>query len=157
MHPTSWRPSGKRPGEDVASLARPRALTPAARADIRDFRVRSSGTSIKGLDGDDRTEAAPLPSPYRGAWDGEPAAQRRRAGTHHMLAQTMIVRRQARRFRRNDGHHAARITLGGSDHALPRSFGRTERDRRLEVNATKSSPSGKMLPRSARSLTRGAA
>ena len=45
----------------------------------------------------------------------------------------------------------------GSDHALPRFLGRAERDRRPEVEATKSSPSGGMTPRSARSLTRGTA
>ena len=34
---------------------------------------------FQGFDGDDRTEATPLPGRDRGAWDGEAAAQRRRA------------------------------------------------------------------------------
>jgi hypothetical protein len=35
--------------------------------------------SLQGFDGDDRTEAAPLPGRDRRAWNGEAAAQRRRA------------------------------------------------------------------------------
>ena len=41
------------------------------------------------------------------------------------------------------------IALAGSDHTLPRFLGRAQRDRRPDVEATKSSPSGGMPPRSA--------
>jgi hypothetical protein len=51
----------------------------------------------------------------------------------------------------------ARLLADGSDHASPRFLGRGERDRRPDVEATKSSPSGELPPCSARSPTRGTA
>ena len=57
----------------------------------------------------------------------------------------------------NVGMAAGQTVMHGSDHALPRFLGRAQRDRRPDVEATKSSPSRGMPPRAARSPTRGTA
>ena len=51
----------------------------------------------------------------------------------------------------------ALLVSAGSDHAFSLFLGRAQRDRRPDVESTKSSPSGEMPPRSTRSLTRGTA
>jgi hypothetical protein len=57
-------------------------------------------------------------------------------------------------FMMEDAHNVYRATRlqsvakYGGDHALPRVLGRAERDRPADVEATKSSPSGNVLPRS---------
>jgi hypothetical protein len=65
---------------------------------------------LQGLDGDDRTKTALPPGPYCGAGDGEATTQRRRAGTHHMLAETMVVGAALARWGRADREHRCRIT-----------------------------------------------
>jgi hypothetical protein len=64
---------------------------------------------IEDVEGDDRTEATLLPGRDGGAGDGETAVQRRGAGAHHMLAQTMVVGPPRAGCRWNDGDHARRI------------------------------------------------
>jgi hypothetical protein len=67
---------------------------------------------LQGLESDDRTKAPPLLARDRGAWDGEAAAQRRGAGTHHVLAQTMVVGVPRPGCRWKAGDHAGRFTQG---------------------------------------------
>jgi hypothetical protein len=74
---------------------------------------------VQGFGGDDRAEATPLPGRDRGARDGEAMAQRRGAGAHHVLAQSMVINATRPRCRRNDGHHHGGITQGSSARGKP--------------------------------------
>jgi hypothetical protein len=78
----------------------------------RDMLKEALPVLLQGLDGDDRADAPPLPGPYCGAGDCKAAAQRRRAGTHHVLAETMVVGAPRPGCPWKAGDHAGRFTQG---------------------------------------------
>jgi len=69
---------------------------------------------LQGFDGDDWTQATPLPGREGGAWDGDMPRKESGAGADDMLAQAVVIGAPPARGGRGDGEHRGRIAQPGS-------------------------------------------
>jgi len=68
---------------------------------------------LQGFDGDDWTQATPLPGRDGGTWDGDMPRKGSGAGADHVLAQAMVIG-STHAGGGGSGHHRRRITRPGS-------------------------------------------